>query len=359
MFNPAIDIFANNIPCPQLCRPSIKQVKKPFEKISTVNLSQFRHEPQTQYIGQNLFIRAKYIVSMAEYSKAREYTSAKFVANKENLKENKHKGVLSEKAVKEIRNCVNWLVASAKLKTLYHAESKKYYSFKVNFITLTLPDTYDEITDVILKKDLLNPLLTTLRKGYGLKNYLWKLEFQQNGKLHVHLTTDTFIYWKDLRRLWNKRLVSCGHMAKFRDEHGHTDPNSTDVHAVYKINDIAAYISKYMSKADEQLAKVKGRIWQCNQELQRNAKPRIFVPASDIKEVMHTLFKPEIRYDAIKTTPDAFGSQKQIGEMFFIKPINWLMHIKGQIKEVYTQTCQNIRQVLNPIGFNSVDFSPA
>lgn len=313
---------------------------------------------KASYIGQNLYIRPNYIVSMPEYDRARSYTGRMFTANKVNLKDNKHKGKVSVKAAKEIKNCVNWLVSSAKLKTLWHAESKKYYSFKVNFITLTLPDTYTEVTDVSFKSDLLNPLLTTLRKGYGLKNYLWKLEFQENGKLHLHLTTDTFIYWKDLRRLWNKRLMSCGYLRKFRDDFGHSNPNSTDVHAVYKIRDIAAYIAKYLSKEDKQLDRVKGRIWGCNYELVRQSKPRLFIASTDLRTGLSCLFRPEIRYKNIETPPDLLGAIRTIGEMFFIKPINWLMHIKGEIKEIYDKTCWSIRNHSNffepcPIVVNS------
>lgn len=312
-------------------------------------LSQFNHVPQTQYIGQNLYIRPNYIVSMPEFSKPINYQTPARLKNQVNLKENKHKGKVSAKAMKDIKNCVNWLVASAKQKTLYHAVSKQYYTFKVNFITLTLPDTYTEITDTILKTDLLNPLLTTLRKGYDLKNYIWKLEFQQNGKLHVHLTTDTFIYWKDLRRLWNKRLVSCGHMARFSAEHGHTNPNSTDVHAVYKINDIAAYISKYMSKDDDQLAKVKGRIWGCNQELAANSKPSIFIDRHSSDLSIFSLMQKAIKYKPIQVVTSALGSVKNIGDMFLLKRINWLMHIKGAIKKLYDNTCYNIRNLISPL----------
>lgn len=313
-------------------------------------------QPAT-YIGQNLYIRPRYIVSMPEYDRGRNLTSARFILNKENLKDNKHKGRVSAKSMKEIKNAVNWLVSAAKHKTLYHAESKKYYTFRVNFITLTLPDTYTEITDKQLKEDLLNPLLTTLRKGYDLKNYVWKLELQQNGKLHVHLTTDTFIYWKDLRRLWNRRLVSCGHMARFQAEHGHSDPNSTDVHAVYKINDIAAYISKYMAKDDAGLEKVKGRIWGCNYELSRNAKPSIFVPSPELKEVMQTLMQKAIEFKDILGKPDLMGIAKPIGEIFFLKRINWLMHIKGEIKEIFDKTCWRIRNLVSPPESNSIDVS--
>lgn len=338
-------------------RPIIKKTKVPAP-IKPLDLSCFSEQPRPTYIGQNLFIRANYIVSMPEFSMPKKYDSAKRIANQKNLKENKHKGVISVKAMKEIKNCVNWLVSASKLKTLWHAESKQYYSFKVNFITLTLPDTYTVITDKMLKEQLLNPLLTTLRKGYALKNYLWKLEFQQNGKLHVHLTTDTFIFWKDLRRLWNKRLMSCGHLARFKDEHGHTNPNSTDVHAVYKINDIAAYISKYMAKDDKQLAKVKGRIWGCNQELTSNSKPRVFIDRHSMDLSLFSLMQKAIKYRPIETVVNALGYKKQIGEMFLLKKINWLMHIKGVVKEIYDKTCWAIRNHSNffepcPVVVNS------
>lgn len=47
-------------------------------------------------------------------------------------------------------------------------------------------------------------------------------------------------------------------MQLFKDTFGHTDPNSTDVHAVYKVKNIAAYISKYMSKDADKATTIKG-----------------------------------------------------------------------------------------------------
>lgn len=332
--------------------PPKKRLKKVAVK-KAITLNQFPiDEPKTEYIGQNIYIRPTYIVSMPEYSRAKSYTSQAFIKNKENLKDNSHKGKVSEKAQKEIKNCVSWLVASAKQKTLYHKESKKYYTFKVNFITLTLPDTYEEITEKAFKENLLNPFLTNLRVNYGLNNYVWKLELQKNGKIHIHLTTDTFLYWKDIRRVWNKRLLKNGYLNKFHDDFGHYDPNSTDVHAVHKINDIAAYVSKYMSKNEGDMEKIKGKIWSANYELTRNSKPKVFVDRHACMSELRHLMQKEVKYKPIQTVPDALGSVRTIGDMFFIKRINWLMHIKGVIKDVYTDTCYKIRNLIDPTGFN-------
>lgn len=312
----------------------------------TLNLSCFKPEVKTQYIGQYLYIRPNYVVSMAAYDTPKNYNSVKFNANKENLRKNSHNGKVSAKAQKEIKTAVNWLVASAKLKQVYHKPSKKTYSFKVNFITLTLPDTHLPISEKSFKEDLLNPFLTNLRKSYGLKNYIWKLELQKNGKIHAHITSDSFIHWSDIRRLWNVRLIKCGYMQLFKDTFGHSNPNSTDVHAVYKVKDIAAYISKYMSKDADQATNIKGKIWACNYELSRNCKPVIFIDRDSCILEMRQLMQPVIKYKRIAGPPNALGIPKIIGEMFLLKPINWLMHIKGSLKEAYTNTCYKIRNLI-------------
>lgn len=327
---------------------------------------------------------------MPEYSYEKNYKTEKRKQNEENLKDNKHKGKVSEKAMKEIKNSVNWLIHAAKFKTLWHSESKKHYSFKVNFITLTLPDTNKEISDLVFKRDLLEPLLATLRKGYGLKNYVWKLELQANGKLHAHLTTDTFIYWKDLRRLWNKRLAQIGiikaYKEKFfgcsfeqylmhcstKDERSLNDkrkswerstaenwgnPNSTDVHAVHKINDIAAYVSKYMAKDSDKLEKVRGRIWGCNYEISRGRKPKVFIDRMSDGLSIRSLMQKGIHYDNIMVQKEQHSIPKKIGEIFFLNQTQWRVLIKGDIRTMYDTNLKYLRRERTLFESDSNDVS--
>ena len=299
------------------------------------------------YLGQNVYIRPNYIVTLPEYDTNRNFYSKSFLDNKENLKNNKHNGKLSVKSQKELKTVINWLVSSAKKKQVYHKETEQYYTFKVNFVTLTLPDTAEQITDEDFKKKLLNPLLVYLRKYNGLKNYVWKLEYQENGKLHAHLTTDSFIYWKDLRKAWNRRLKASGYMDQFIEKFGHDNPNSTDVHSVYKINEVAAYLAKYMAKNEQLIKDIKGRIWGCNYELSRNAKPKLFVWANEVAEMLKPLFNPIIEYKPIYSPPDSMGQVKQFGEIFFMKKFNWGL-IKNEIKQLFDETCYKIRNLITP-----------
>jgi hypothetical protein len=229
------------------------------------------------YIGQNLYIRPSYIVSLPEFDNGNRARTYSMRMNMANLSNNAHNGTISRKADKGIRNSINWLLCAAEQKRVFHKQKNSWFDFKVNFITLTLPDTAKPITDKDFKVNLLNPWLTYMRKFLGLKNYVWKLEFQKNGKLHLHITTDTFIHYEMIRRTWNGLLGKNGYLIDFAKKFGHTNPNSTDIHSVRKIKNLAGYLAKYMSKKSEDLKGIKGRIWGCNYELSRANKTTLHV----------------------------------------------------------------------------------
>src|SRR5690606_15675219 len=96
----------------------------------------------------------------------------------DNLSANDHNGTLSKKALSKMANAIDWLLASATEKEVFQKSTGKTFRFKINFCTLTLPDTSNEVSDIFFKKKLVDPFLSSLRKYFGLNNYVWKLEFQ-------------------------------------------------------------------------------------------------------------------------------------------------------------------------------------
>lgn len=330
--------------------------RKPPRPLPPPDLRQFS-VPDTPPImcGLNIYIRPTYVVSCPEWSFSNKYTSSSFKRNQKNLKDNRHNGILSDKSTGKIRNAVNWLVQCAGEKRVYSKTEKKNFKFKVAFITLTLPDTDTPIGGKDLQQKLLNPFLTYFRKYSNLKNYVWKLEFQENGKLHVHITIDTFIHWRDIRTRWNSLLDKNGWLNKFARDHGHKDPNSTDVHAVYKVKDIAAYISKYMSKALSTKGDFTGRIWGCSYELSAANKTCLHIPASELAEHMASLYKKEIRFDKIIQCNVAKKKEVCIGEIFFTSRKNWQKDIKGVIKSKYITTEQKLKSEIKYFEIESLN----
>jgi hypothetical protein len=369
------------------------------------------------YIGQNLYIKPNYIVSIPEYYKeGGKGMSIEALKNRENLKNNDHAGKLSRKAIRNLKNSINWLCIAAKKKRVFNRKTNSNFYFKVNFVTLTLPDTKEPITSNDLQKKLLNPFLTYMRKYHGLKNYVWRLEFQANGKLHVHLTTDSFLHLTTIREAWNRLLDNNGYLQLFFEKEGHKNPNSTDVHATKKVKNMAAYLAKYMSKkgnkfelkekvlielekekreklTPEQFEKfsfilakrkkqtfslrstkagyyvskkaqndwyfqrlafwnspfnprqIKGRIWSCNAELSKAGKTVLHIPASDAADDLKCLMRSDIEYKEIiqKPTgifatyaPDDWRNQpRKIGEVYFLKAIDWFTKINGEIRKKF------------------------
>ena len=168
-----------------------------------------------------------------------------------------YQGLISPGSSARLKRAIQLLLAIAKPKKVLNPSTKKFYSFKVNFVTLTLPAPQGVLTDKQIKEAILDPWIKSAKRIFGLKNYIWRAEKQMNGNIHFHLATDCYIWHRDLRDSWNKRLELCGFISAFEKKHGHRDPNSTDVHAVKYIRNFAAYLTKYVTKGKP----IPGQTW--------------------------------------------------------------------------------------------------
>lgn len=334
---------------------------------------------QIEYIGQILHIRPSYIVSLPEYYGSSQFSSLAFRDNQKNLANNDNKGILSSKAISKLRCSINWLLCAAEEKNCYHKEKDYYFKYKVGFVTLTIPAGNKVPSNYDFKTKLLNPWLTLLRSYYGMKNYVWKLELQKNGMPHIHLATDQFIHYKTLRSSWNNILRKNGLLDDYKTKYfgctfdyylsenpvtkyidkaqrfkaweigtaaGWSDPNSTDVHSVRKVKDLAAYICKYMAKNSQALNAFKGRIWGASYEISRANQTKVFIPSTECASEMKQLMSNKIQFKPIQVLDKITQIPRQVGEIFFLRYSDWLNNIKGTIAENFQNSIAAIRGTL-------------
>lgn len=187
-----------------------------------------------------------------------------------------YSGDITKSAAKKLKSACEILFALAKLKKVEIRSTRRKFQFRIALITLTLCAPQDELTDRQLKKELLEPFLRTFRNK-GMLNYIWKAELQQNGNLHFHILTDTFLDKMEVRNVWNRLQAKVGLIEKFHDKHGHRSPNGTDCKAVKSDQGMVNYMLKYMLKGKEKgeseaAGKVAdgrstGKIWDCSLNL--------------------------------------------------------------------------------------------
>lgn len=228
-----------------------------------------------------------------------------------NLRNNLPNGVLSEKAKKRIENALKWLLFMSKEKKIYHRPIHKFVKFKICFVTVTLASKQRH-DDKIIKSQLLNQLLTELRQQYNMKHYIWRAEKQANGNIHFHILTNVFIQQDSLCKMWNRIQNKLGYVDEysrrmrseissfsdyynaFIDSGTYTqlqqryikgkacnwnNPNSTDIHSVRKVKNIAAYLMKYFTKSTQQTGAkdvdksqesiILGKIWGLSESLSK------------------------------------------------------------------------------------------
>lgn len=236
------------------------------------------------------------------------------------FQDNFHQGRMSRIATKKLSRSLEYLIHLSKPKKIIKPYHGKNFTFKVNFITLSLSSPQVH-SDQEIKSQLLNQFLIEMTRRWNVDKYVWRAEKQDNGNIHFHIVTGNFIPWNELRNVWNRIQQKLGYVTRYREnredwhKHGfkydkrharhwprerqlkaykdgmHTgwdNPNSVDVHSIRHVGNIKAYFVKYMSKnkkySEEDKIKynelpeeekmmirekveVTGRLWSCSTNL--------------------------------------------------------------------------------------------
>lgn len=163
-------------------------------------------------------------------------------------RKNIHLTEISQKAKRRLTTAMQWMIHLSPHNSTYCKVQKRYFKFKLNFITLTLSGVQMHADKFVVHK-MLRPFLKYIQRK-GAKYYVWKAETQDNGNLHFHITTNTYIHWKSIRNKWNSLQNKYGYLDKYFETHDDKDANSTDIHSVKNDNSIIGYMVKYMLKGD-------------------------------------------------------------------------------------------------------------
>jgi len=182
-------------------------------------------------------------------------------------KKESYTGKLTTFSKKKLKRAIGLMVEVAKDKEATNFKTNKTFRFKINFITFTLPAPQGNVDDKTIKT-CLNNWIKRARRKHKLCSYVWRAERQANGNIHFHMITDTYIHFRVVRDDWNEVLKPTGLIDKFKAKHHHENPNSTDIHAVWKVKNLVQYFVKYMSKEHKDGEEpIQGKIWDCSTNL--------------------------------------------------------------------------------------------
>lgn len=198
----------------------------------------------------------------------RQQASALFQANALKLQHReRYKGYVSDAMKKRMKKCITMLLQSTPWQYKENPVTGKIDSHKLSFITLTTPTHENSYSAKWCHKNLLEPMLRRMRKIYGMKSYIWKCELQENKQVHYHVTCDIMLHHGKLREDWNNLLRQHDMLVQFKAEYGHDNPNSTDIHKVFNVRNLEAYLVKYICKEYQNAEKLDGKIWDASMNI--------------------------------------------------------------------------------------------
>jgi len=250
-----------------------------FDLIPTISIHPSAIVSYNQIIWNKPHSRSKYSGPTDEEENK---TSESFLNSKR-----KAEGKVSVHAKRKLSRAIEYLVTTTHEKKVHEKLSGKIVVVRVAFITLTLPSKQMHDDKEIINT-CLNSFMLEIKKYHNVKKYVWRAEKQKNGNIHFHIVADAFIPYWELRNRWNRIVNKLGYVDRFQQLHGHRTPNSTDIHSTRKIKNLKKYLTKYLTKNEDNLQESKrdinnqmadkqenevsfksqtGRIWSCSHDL--------------------------------------------------------------------------------------------
>ena len=270
----------------------------------------------------------------------KEFSSSNtFQQHKKGTGISQYTGVLTPFAKKKLKRAIGLMVASAKEKEAPNFKTGKTYKFKVNFITFTLPASQADIEDKTIKVCLDNWIKRAKRK-HKLHSYVWRAERQANGNIHYHMITDVWIHYEKIRNDWNSVLKDTGLIQQFKEKHGHENPNSTDVHAIWKIKNLVQYFVKYMSKEHKEGEKpINGKVWDCSTNLK--TKSNCWMMLED---------RARDNWEILTQRNEAARIDDPLFSIIFIPPDKWDQWLCLPVKRKWNKYLARIRYRPRTVG---------
>lgn len=170
------------------------------------------------------------------------------------------------------------------------------------FYSVSFPKGMPE--DVIYK--CWNSWLTNLRKTYGLKDYVWVAEYQQNGTLHYHMLCNVRMEIKRVNRAMGVCLFHQGYLQSEISKY-----NGVDVQKVHGSREnLNAYLTKYVSKQESYI--YKHSPWRCSQS----------VSALFTSSLIDEKTSLQLVQDLVKHTTQIYENDFAVIEFFNVKDEN-------------------------------------
>jgi hypothetical protein len=205
-----------------------------------------------------LQIRDRSVVMYYELLRGHGRLNNKKTWQAKDLNKTAYSGRVTQGVRKRMTRALNIMLMTVKPKTMTNPVNGRLIHHKLSFITLKISNP-EKITGREAYDKCFSHFLDWMSKTKKVKLYVWKLEMEKSKKIHYHVTVPDFIHYEEIRDTWNDLQRKAGFLAEYAAEHGHYKANSTDIHEVMNVRDLASYIIKAFADSLAKAERLKQR----------------------------------------------------------------------------------------------------
>lgn len=194
-------------------------------------------------------------------------------------------GLPSKSSMKNLERCTTIFFMGRTPSHGLNPVTGKSGFLRAAFITFTIPDLHTVIDSKKGYRLLLNKMVKYVQYNFGVRDYIWKFEWQGRGQGHWHMFVDRFCEQDKIRYHWLKLLGELGLTKDFYSKHSFEPSSSCRVQGMRTEQEMGFYLRKYFSKRYQNEEATEGRLWGAALNIKKSKLPRLMVTPEFLKNL--------------------------------------------------------------------------
>jgi len=190
-----------------------------------------------------LQVRGNGFVQYSEAMYSSKYSSVRSRSRMLHARKSAYSVGLSDGSRKRLTRAITIMAAACSAKWVKNHKGQMQY-FRMAFLTVNLVKK----VPTVQAKEMFTKFMTWIRDTKGVRADIWKLEFMVNEIPHFHVLLSDYVHYKECQYKWDEIQREYGVTADRAAEKRTYRTNSIEITHVGKVNDLAGYMIKELSK---------------------------------------------------------------------------------------------------------------
>lgn len=203
-------------------------------------------------------------------------------------------GLATRSSMRNLQRCTDIFFMGRRKSHGLNPVTKKSGYFQAAFITLSIPDLHTVVDAQYGYNKLLKKFMQRIIYNFGVRDYIWKFEWQERMQGHWHIFVDRFCKMDEIKRYWIQYLDEEGLTKDFRAKYNYDPSQSCHIKGMRSEGELKYYLNNYITKKSQNEESTLGHLWGASANIKKSVLPMLPITLAFLDNVEAGINRKEL-----------------------------------------------------------------